>query len=29
VRYTRAEYSASGLPTLDGSGFGFFLGGWF
>lgn len=29
VRYTRVQYSATGLPNLDGSNFGFFFGGWF
>jgi hypothetical protein len=28
VRYTYVKYRGSGLLTLDGSGFGFFLGGW-
>lgn len=28
LRYTRLKYSGSGLETIDGSGFGFFFGGW-
>jgi hypothetical protein len=28
VRYTKIRYAGSGLPTIDGSGFGFFFGGW-
>jgi hypothetical protein len=28
ARYTRVKYSGSGLETIDGSGFGFFFGGW-
>ena len=28
ARYTRVKYSGSGLEKIDGSGFGFFFGGW-
>ncbi len=28
ARYTFIRYTGGGLPTLDGSGFGFFFGGW-